>query len=84
MEVTNTISELDGQPSPSQKGPVRVFHEVVWHIRPPLKETNQQTRLQPAWPTRSTNFHSGTACLKLSPATYFIPYMQRSHLHFQN
>jgi len=48
MEVTNTISELDGQSSPSQKGPVRVFHKVVWHIRPPLKETNQQTRLQPA------------------------------------
>jgi hypothetical protein len=40
MEVTNTISELDGQLSTSQKGTVRVFHDVVWHIRPPLKETN--------------------------------------------
>jgi uncharacterized membrane protein len=46
MEVSNTISELGGQLSPSQKGPV--FREVVWRIRPPLKETNQQNRLQPA------------------------------------
>lgn len=46
MEVSNTISALDGQLPPSQKGPV--FHEVVWRIRPPLKETNQQNRLQPA------------------------------------
>jgi hypothetical protein len=45
MEVSHTISELDGQLFPSQKGPV--FHEVVWRIRPPLKETNQQNRLQP-------------------------------------
>jgi hypothetical protein len=48
MEVTNTISELDGQLSPSQKGPVGEFHEVVWRLWPPLKETNQQNRLQPA------------------------------------
>lgn len=46
MEVSNTVSELDGQLSPSQKGPV--FHEVVWRIRSPLKETNQQNRMQPA------------------------------------
>lgn len=46
MEDSNTISELDVQQSPSQKGPV--FHEVVWRIRPVLKETNQQNRLQPA------------------------------------
>jgi len=45
MEVSNTISELDGQLLLSQKGPV--FHEVVRRIRPPLKETNQQNRLQP-------------------------------------
>lgn len=46
LEVSNKISELDGQLSPSQKG--LVFHEVVWRIRPPLKETNHQNRLQQA------------------------------------